>query len=249
MTGADEPPTLAAWQRAHPAGMELAAHSHAEGQLALALTGTMAIATGQGRWLAPPGRAIWVPPGVEHSARYGEASVIVQALVPAAAAPGFPADCAVIEVSPLLRELVMEATRLADGDPAVPAMLTLIARECRRVARQPALHTPLGRDPRLRAVMQRLLDDPGCDTGLPELALAAGASPRTMARLFQAETGMRFTRWREHLRVTVAIERLLRGQSVTGVAFDLGYRSPAAFTTMFKRLTGTPPARMRRMTR
>jgi AraC-like DNA-binding protein len=32
---------------------------------------------------------------------------------------------------------------------------------------------------------------------------------------------------------------------VTNIALDLGYDSPAAFTTMFKRLIGVPPSHYR----
>lgn len=32
---------------------------------------------------------------------------------------------------------------------------------------------------------------------------------------------------------------------MTGVALDLGYESPAAFATMFKRLVGIPPSHYR----
>jgi AraC-like DNA-binding protein len=38
-----------------------------------------------------------------------------------------------------------------------------------------------------------------------------------------------------------ALPRLARGEAVTSVAFDLGYESVAAFTTMFKRMFGAPP--------
>jgi methylphosphotriester-DNA--protein-cysteine methyltransferase len=38
-----------------------------------------------------------------------------------------------------------------------------------------------------------------------------------------------------------ALPRLASGEPVTRVAFDLGYDSAAAFTTMFKRMLGAPP--------
>jgi AraC-like DNA-binding protein len=41
----------------------------------------------------------------------------------------------------------------------------------------------------------------------------------------------------------VALPRLAAGESVTAIALDLGYDSPAAFSTMFRRLLGVPPSR------
>jgi AraC-like DNA-binding protein len=37
------------------------------------------------------------------------------------------------------------------------------------------------------------------------------------------------------------MSRLSTGQSVTAVAFDVGYSSPSAFTAMFRRAFGVPP--------
>ena len=41
------------------------------------------------------------------------------------------------------------------------------------------------------------------------------------------------------------LPRLAAGEAVTTVALDLGYDSPAAFSTMFKRLMGIAPNRYR----
>jgi AraC-like DNA-binding protein len=43
----------------------------------------------------------------------------------------------------------------------------------------------------------------------------------------------------------VALPLLASGASVTSVAFDLGYDSPASFSTMFRRMLGVPPSRYR----
>jgi AraC-like DNA-binding protein len=58
------------------------------------------------------------------------------------------------------------------------------------------------------------------------------------------ETGMSFGRWREHLRIVAAVDRLTHGRSITQTALELGYQSPSAFTTMFTRLLGLPPGRL-----
>jgi AraC-like DNA-binding protein len=42
------------------------------------------------------------------------------------------------------------------------------------------------------------------------------------------------------------VPRLLGGEAVTTIAFDLDYSSPTAFTTMFKKLVGTSPHAYRR---
>ena len=41
--------------------------------------------------------------------------------------------------------------------------------------------------------------------------------------------------------VVLALARLAAGTPVTAIALDFGYQSPAAFSTMFKRVLGSPP--------
>jgi AraC-like DNA-binding protein len=45
------------------------------------------------------------------------------------------------------------------------------------------------------------------------------------------------------VRLLEALARLACGQAVTGIAFDVGYESPSAFTAAFQRAFGVPPSR------
>lgn len=103
------------------------------------------------------------------------------------------------------------------------------------------LFLPFGRDGRLRKVIDALIEQPGDGRDVAGWAGYAGTSARTLARLFQAETGMSFGRWREQLRLASAIQHLANGESITRVAFELGYASTTSFTTMFSRAMGQPP--------
>jgi AraC-like DNA-binding protein len=67
-------------------------------------------------------------------------------------------------------------------------------------------------------------------------------SRRTFTRLFRKETGLSFSAWRQQACLFAALPRLAANEPITRIAFDLGYESPAAFTTMFKRLQGVPPS-------
>ncbi|MCH7794592.1 MAG: helix-turn-helix transcriptional regulator, partial [Proteobacteria bacterium] len=79
--------------------------------------------------------------------------------------------------------------------------------------------------------------------GLDAWARAAGASPRTLARLFAKETGLTFRAWRQRARLLHALVELAARKPVTSVAFEAGYDSPSAFIAAFKREFGTTPAR------
>jgi AraC-like DNA-binding protein/quercetin dioxygenase-like cupin family protein len=228
----------------HAAGVGVASHTHCRGQLGVVTRGTMTVISDAGWWLAPPGQGVWVPPDTPHGASYSESSSLIQLLIDPGLTMALPRQCRTIVVSALLRELAREVVRLAaadDANEAVELVARLIVHQMARPRGGPLLFVPHGRDRRLRRVIERLRDDPGLDATLDELAGPAGGSPRTLARLFVAETGMTFGRWREHLRIVAAVDRLTRGQSITRTALDLGYQSPSSFTTMFTRTLGLPP--------
>jgi AraC-like DNA-binding protein len=102
------------------------------------------------------------------------------------------------------------------------------------------------RSKRLAMLCRALLDEPGDRRTLAEWAHTVHASERTMARLFQSETGLSFAAWRQQARVLEAMGRLGSGAPVTQVALDLGYDSVSAFSAMFRRAAGTSPSAYRR---
>jgi AraC-like DNA-binding protein len=66
-------------------------------------------------------------------------------------------------------------------------------------------------------------------------------SARTLYRRFLKETGITLARWMQQARLLESIRRLAAGDPVTTVALDLGYESPSAFSTMFRRALGIAP--------
>jgi AraC-like DNA-binding protein len=150
-----------------------------------------------------------------------------------------------VPVSPLLRELIIEATRLpllydeAGRDGLVMALLLAEL----RVVPLKGLHLPLPADARAARVCRAVLARPASDVPLAEHARSARVSEKTLARAFVRDTGMTFGRWRQQARLLASLPRLAAGEPVLNVALDLGYDSPSAFAAMFRRALGVPPSR------
>jgi AraC-like DNA-binding protein len=218
-------------------------HSHTRGQLIYSTTGVMTVTTEQASFVVPPQRAVWVPGGVMHEA-YCRGAVACRTLyVDETAITGLPASARVIEVSDLLRELIVEATHMPveyDEAGRDGRVMALILDELVRSQAAP-LHVPMPQHPRLVRICQAILQDPAQNDVLDDWADAAGMGRRTFTRCFRKETGMSFAAWRQNVRLMEALSRLATGQSVTRVAFDVGYNSPSAFTAMFRRTFGVAP--------
>src|SRR6185437_8070110 len=107
------------------------------------------------------------------------------------------------------------------------------------------LALPLPSDKRARALAARVQRAPAESASLAELARGAGASLRTLQRLFPAETGLTLEAWRQKARLLAAVAALGEGASVIMTALDCGYESPSAFIAAFKRQFGVTPGRLR----
>ena len=228
-------------------------HSHPWAQVAMSATGVIRMNAGHGTYLVPPTRALWIPPGVEHVVSVLEDAEIRTLYVHPAArffgnATGTPfalwPACRVLEVSPLLRELAAHLDTapgpgLADEREA--CLAALILDELRRAA-PVRLGVDLPADKRLRQLCEAVLDDPTRWNSLDDWARHAGASPRTVARLFRTELASTFTQWRQQVilanAVSLAAGRMPMGQ----IATELGY-SPSAFSAMVRKSVSQPPGR------
>lgn len=100
---------------------------------------------------------------------------------------------------------------------------------------------PMPRDPRAREVAAALRDYPADLRALDAWGHAVGASSRTLARSFRADTGLGFDRWRTLMRLQAALPELAAGVPVITVARHVGFRTSSAFVAAFRRETGLTP--------
>ena len=231
----------------YPDGLRLDRHDHDWGQLTFCITGVMRVVGDHAAWLSPPTRAIWLPAGVAHEiVMHGKVAARFLYLAPELATP-LPRTPQVLEVAPLLRELILhllEIRTLHPDDPAQARLAGLVV-DLLLAARPLDLALPLPRDRRALTLAERLQETPAEAASLVELSRCAGASLRTLQRLFPVETGLTLEAWRQKARLLHAVAELSAGVSVNTAAFDCGYDSPSAFIAAFKRQFGVTPGRYR----
>lgn len=156
-----------------------------------------------------------------------------------------PPTCRVVPVSPLLRELSLQAVRLHTLNRQTPperhrmdVLLDQLA-----VLPQAPFDLPTPRDPRGISAATAIRNAPDQRLRLAELARGPGTSPRTLERLFRAETGLVLDVWAQRARLLHALQLLAAGASVTRASLEIGYASLSAFGAAFRRVFGTTPGR------
>lgn len=218
-------------------------HQHQKAQLLYALRGVMVVGSEQGQWVVPPSRGLWLPAGCRHWIRMVGEVKVRTVFMPARYNALLPQSCCVLNISALLRELIL-ATQ------AIPQDYTQDSRAARLVQvlideLQPAeilpVHLPLSQHARVQQICQDILDNPDqCNTAR-QWGAQLHVHPKTIQRQFVQETGMTLGQWQQQAKLLMAMEMLASGRRVLDVALALGYNSPSAFSTMFKRQLGILP--------
>ncbi|GAA0461488.1 helix-turn-helix transcriptional regulator [Streptomyces olivaceiscleroticus] len=238
------PRPLAAMARDLPDGHRIPPHRHVRAQLIYGTTGAITVTTAHGAWVVPATRGVWLPPGLTHAMTCAGPVAMRTLYIERQAAVRLPDAPTVVSVSPLLRELIDEATRLPvlydragrDGTLMELLLLELAPHPV------PALHLPApAADTQLAEVCAAIQRRPGERWTAAEAAAVAHLSTRSLHRRFAAATGMGLARWVQQARLVHAVTLLARGTPVTAVAGAVGYATPSAFTAMFRRALGTAP--------
>ena len=141
----------------------------------------------------------------------------------------------IVRLVELARSQPPEAGRMMGG-----ALAHLLA----RLETAAHLGSGTGRQRNLVQDARRLLSDPEwTQTGLENLASELGVSYSWFRRSFQTQTGFTPQRFRGLQRLDRACQLLAdSGQSIGGIARELGFSSQAYFARMFRRETGLSPS-------
>lgn len=226
-----------------PAASLARAHSHPFGQLSYAGEGVIEVTTPVSSHVAPPRRAVWVPPGLLHEVTTTRPAAMRSLYIRADQTIFCPPRCLVLRVTSLARELILAAAALPpDYDEDGPAgRLARVLLDQLAALPEADLSLPWPADPALAALCRALRDAPDDDRDMDALARQAGMSGRTLARRFEAQTGLRFGAWRRRQRLLAALGRLEAGDNVTTAALESGYASVSAFVAAFRDMFGATP--------
>lgn len=234
---------VVALQDEYPAGFTDSMHSHDHVQILYASAGVMSVTTPDTSFVIPPQRAVWLPPGVAHEVSC-RGPVSLRTLYLRNRQSGGTEECRVFEVSNFLKALILEVASfdpLYNVDGREGEIIRLLLNEIERMPNAPyCVFMP--KDARLLRVCNEIIADPSDPRDIDDWAKLAAMGRRTFTRAFKQETGMGLAVWRQQVRLMEALSLLASGESVTRVAFEVGYDSPSGFSAMFRRAFGVPPS-------
>lgn len=237
------PVTTLIYEFAH--GHVIPEHYHPEDQLVYASAGVMTVRTSQGTWVVPAQRAVWIPARIAHSIAMSGAVSMRTIYLRARMVRQLPRTCCVVNVSSLLQELILHACKFPSLSRRVKSQAHLIdiLLDQLETVRAIPLQLPQPADPRAVRVAEVLRRNPSDARPLDAVCKKAGASKRTIERLFQEETHLSLGKWRQQLRLMRSLQLLASGEKIIHAALEAGYSTPSAFIAMFRKTLGTTPRR------
>src|SRR5215472_8224145 len=162
----------------YPRGFEVNEHAHGSDQLIYAIRGVMHVTAGQGVWLIPPHFGLWIPARTYHSIKMPEAVSMRTLYMRCGLAPRLPQTCTVLHVTPLLRELIVEAVRLKElrvRQKLHCALRDLLVSQLETASPMPTAVT-FPQDRRARAIADAVMKNPSERRSLAILCEAVGRS-------------------------------------------------------------------------
>lgn len=226
----------------YPYDTLLEAHHHRRAQFLYAPNGVMKVKTEDGQWIVLPYSGVWIPAEKVHQVLMLGSSTYSLYIEPNKI-PRHSEYCEVLQVSPLLHQLLLSANELPllyDLGGRDSALLTLLCHELAQAKPLPYF-TPLPQHALLDELCTEFMSQPNIRTTPEMWAEKLNKSLRTFTRLFHKETGLSFRDWRQKACLMYALTALKKGDSVTEVALELGYENPSAFSAMFNKEMGYSP--------
>ena len=226
-------------------GGGLPPHQHERAQLLAVTSGSIAVIAEGHTFVAPPERAVWVPPGTVHETRHLASTRLRTLYIHADVCRPLPQRTTVLQVAPLLRELLSTlVARPRDYEEEgsdgriVDVLLDQVA-----ASRALPLNLPIPTTPRLLALATRILDQPAEPLNVEAVAQSLGKSARTLERQFKNETGLSLRSFRRQAKLFKALELLSARMPVSRISDMLGFGEPSAFIAMFRAAYGVTPGR------
>jgi AraC-like DNA-binding protein len=213
-------------------------------QLIYATRGVMTVDTDDGAWVVPPHRGVWIPAGFRYRLKMS-GEVALRMLYVRAHGRRASRRCSVVNVTPLLRELIVRTNLIGALDAGIPEqrrLIGVILDELKVLTAVP-LQLPLPQDSRAAQFAALASAETGDKLPMVAMLRRSGASRRTLERIFRTETGMSLGQWLRRQKLLHALRLLAAGESVNTIALDLGYNSASAFIAMFRRELGQTPTR------
>ena len=228
-------------------------HRHVQGHILVVLSGVATVNVERSAFYIPYGYFVWIPPEVSHRVSFEDKRIrLLNVYYPAGLA-----DCAFFQrvgVYPMpsilyhVMELIEGETReYVPGDWRHELLVTTLHILPHIVPAQLCeLRLPTSDHPVIHRVVELIHREYQQELTAQYVAEECGLSVRTLSRYLRSELDVSFVQYVRTYRILMAIKEMVKGEeSITNIAYGVGYDSLTAFSNAFFKVTGVRPSQFK----
>ncbi len=225
-------------------------HCHSKAHIFVVLEGVASLDVENSQYVIPYGYFVWVPSEVRHRVSFSGHSVSLLKIY-------FPNNVRTAEVFSQIGVYPMPPLLYGIIDLFKECSITVGRDDWRYELLEATVHTlphimadfrfslrlPTTENCTARRIIENIHRDYYKPLTLQFISRSLGLSERSINRYMQAELGMSFTQYLRTYRVMKAIRRMAASdESLSNIAYEVGYDSLTAFSNTFYKITGMRPS-------
>ena len=228
-------------------------HKHRQGHILVVLSGVATVNVERSAYYIPYGYFVWIPPEKSHRISFEDRKIrLLNVYYPEGLADcEFFGEVGVYPMPSILyhvMELIEGRTaEYLPGDWRYELLVTTLHILPHIVpAQRFQLRLPTSDHPVIHRIVELIHREYQQDLTAQYVAEGCGLSVRTLSRYLRSELDVSFVQYVRTYRVLMAIKMMVRSEeSITNIAYNVGYDSLTAFSNSFFKVTGMRPSQFK----
>lgn len=223
-------------------------HDHAWHQIIYPVKGLLQSSIDEKNFIIPHNGLLFVPAFSRHRSIAITNTEFLAIYLNPSHSVEFQSAAKTCQVTAFLKELILTLFNLTEAySEEMLTRVIAVLRDQLMIADSFEIPLLIPTDKRLKTIFTHLQNQPDSEKTLAEWALIAGASERTLSRLFAKEFKLSFSLWRQHIRLVLSLPSLERKISVQQIALEFGYQSDSSYIHAFKQMFKMTPNQYRKV--
>lgn len=226
-------------------------HTHAQGHILFVIDGVATMDVERSSYYIPYGYFVWIPPKVSHRISFdGKDIKLLNIYYPSEfTTTDFYQHVRMFPIPSLLYhtfEIVQEQTTVYRANDWQYELLLTMVHILPHIVRGNLfpLRLPTTNHPIAQKIVDAIQRRYHTQLTAQDISVEVGLSVRTLSRYLRSELDVSFIQYLRTFRILMAIRQMVKGEeSITNIAYSVGYESLTAFSNSFYKVTGSRPSR------
>ena len=228
-------------------------HKHRQGHILVVLSGVATVNVEHSAYYIPYGYFVWIPPERSHRISFEDKKIkLLNVYYPSEFMDSpFYQEVGVYPMPSILYHVIEliegQTQEYLPGDWRHELLVTVNHILPHIVPAQVfQLRLPTSDHPIIHRIVETIQRDYQQELTAQYVAEACGLSVRTLSRYLRSELDVSFVQYVRTYRILMAIKQMVKAEeSITNIAYSVGYDSLTAFSNAFFKVTGTRPSQFK----